>query len=100
MKVGVIFPQYEIEPDAGAIKDYTQAVEAMGFRHIMAIDHVLGANKASRPDWPGTYHLDTIFHEPFTLFGFMGIYSVLLMLGLFLIWREIEHGPGSEPAAH
>lgn len=36
----------------------------------------------------------------FTLFGFMGIYSVLLMLGLFLIWREIEHGPGSAPAAH
>jgi cytochrome d ubiquinol oxidase subunit I len=30
----------------------------------------------------------------FTLLGFMGIYSLLLILGLFLIWREIEHGPG------
>lgn len=36
----------------------------------------------------------------FTLFGFMGIYTVLLMLGLFLIWREIDHGPGGAPAAH
>ena len=71
MKVGVVFPQYEIEPDSGAIKEYTQAVEAMGFKHIVAIDHVLGANKASRPNWTATYHLETAFHEPFTLFAFM-----------------------------
>jgi cytochrome d ubiquinol oxidase subunit I len=34
----------------------------------------------------------------FTLLGFMGIYTVLGILFLFLIWREIEHGPlaGSE----
>lgn len=31
----------------------------------------------------------------FTLLGFMGIYTLLLMLGLFMIWREIDHGPGS-----
>ncbi len=30
----------------------------------------------------------------FTLLGFMGMYTLLLMLGLFMIWREIEHGPG------
>jgi cytochrome d ubiquinol oxidase subunit I len=35
----------------------------------------------------------------FTLLGFMGIYTLLLMLGLFLIWRELDHGPGRE-AAH
>ena len=29
----------------------------------------------------------------FTLLGFMGMYMVLGILGLFLIWREIEHGP-------
>ena len=32
----------------------------------------------------------------FTLLGFMGLYTVLGMLFLFLIYREIEHGP--EPA--
>jgi cytochrome bd ubiquinol oxidase subunit I len=30
----------------------------------------------------------------FSLLGFMGLYALLAMLGLFLIWREIEHGPG------
>lgn len=29
----------------------------------------------------------------FTLLGFMGMYTVLSMLWLFLIYREIEHGP-------
>jgi cytochrome d ubiquinol oxidase subunit I len=36
----------------------------------------------------------------FTLIGFMGMYTVLSMLWLFLIYREIEHGPEAEvPAA-
>jgi cytochrome d ubiquinol oxidase subunit I len=29
----------------------------------------------------------------FTLIGFMGMYMVLGILYLFLVWREIEHGP-------
>jgi cytochrome d ubiquinol oxidase subunit I len=29
----------------------------------------------------------------FTLLGFMGMYTVLSILYLFLMWREIEHGP-------
>jgi cytochrome d ubiquinol oxidase subunit I len=34
----------------------------------------------------------------FTLIGFMGMYAVLAMLWLFLIYREIELGP--EPGQH
>jgi cytochrome d ubiquinol oxidase subunit I len=30
----------------------------------------------------------------FTLIGFMGLYMLMGILFLFLIWREIEHGPG------
>jgi cytochrome d ubiquinol oxidase subunit I len=33
----------------------------------------------------------------FTLLGFMGMYTVLSILFLFLVYREIDHGP--EPAA-
>jgi len=36
----------------------------------------------------------------FSLLGFMGIYTVLMLLGLFLIWREIEHGPGHTGPEH
>ena len=44
MKIGVVFPQVEFEPDPIAIRDYAQAVEGMGFTHMHAYDHVLGAN--------------------------------------------------------
>jgi cytochrome d ubiquinol oxidase subunit I len=35
----------------------------------------------------------------FSLLGFMGIYSLLFMLGLFLIWRILDQGPTSSNAA-
>jgi cytochrome bd ubiquinol oxidase subunit I len=35
----------------------------------------------------------------FTLLGFMGMYMVLGILFLFLVWREIEHGPLGAPSA-
>ena len=34
----------------------------------------------------------------FTLLGFMGMYTVLAILFLFLVRREIEHGPEPVPA--
>lgn len=32
----------------------------------------------------------------FSLLGFMGMYSLLFMLAVFMIWREIDHGPAAE----
>ena len=32
----------------------------------------------------------------FTLIGFMGLYTILAMLGLLMIWREIDHGPSPQ----
>ena len=71
MKIGVVFPQTEIGADAGGVKEYAQGVEAMGFTHILAYDHVIGANLENRPNWAGPYHLHSLFHEPFVLFGFL-----------------------------
>ena len=71
MRYGVIFPQTEIGSDPVAIRDFAQAAEALGYVHIMAYDHVLGANPTSRPGWrPPFTHLDMI-HEPFVLFGYL-----------------------------
>ena len=35
----------------------------------------------------------------FTLLGFMGLYSVLAILFLFLVHREVAHGPEGGPHA-
>jgi probable F420-dependent oxidoreductase len=71
MRVGVVFPQTEIGTDPAVIKDYAQTAEELGFLHILAYDHVIGANPASRPGWKPPYsHLDN-FHEPLVLFSYL-----------------------------
>jgi probable F420-dependent oxidoreductase len=71
MNVGVVFPQVEIGPDPRAIADYAQAVEALGYTHILVFDHVLGANPERPGGWKGPYTYRHAFHEPFVLFGFL-----------------------------
>lgn len=71
MNVGVVFPQIEFDPDPIAIRDYAQAAEELGFRHIMAYDHVLGANPQREGGWRGPYNYAHPFYSPFLLFSHM-----------------------------
>jgi probable F420-dependent oxidoreductase len=71
MKIGVIFPQTEFPPDPAAIRDYTQAVEGLGFNHIHAYDHILGANPERPGGWTGPYTFKHQFFEPFVLFSYL-----------------------------
>ena len=71
MRIGAVFPQLESGTDIGAIKDYLQAVEQLGYVHLVAYDHVLGADTATRSDWKGPYDARSLFHEPFVFFGFV-----------------------------
>lgn len=68
---GVVFPQTEFGNDPIAIKEYAQTAEELGFSHIIAYDHVLGANPDRPGGWKGPYTYQSPFHEPFTLFCFM-----------------------------
>jgi len=70
MLAGAIFPQLEIGSDPVTIRDYAQTAEGLGYHHILAYDHVLGADPANRPGWRGYTHQDP-FHEPFVLFGYL-----------------------------
>src|SRR5579864_2789752 len=78
MRIGVTFPQTELGADPAAIRDYVQAAEGLGYTHVLAYDHVLGADTSRRPDWRGPYTLHTLFHEPFVLFGYMAALTTSL----------------------
>ena len=80
MKLGAVFPQTEIGSDPGAVREYAQAAEDLGYNHIIAFDHVLGANAESRPGWSGAYRHTDAFHEPFVLFGFLGAVTSMVEL--------------------
>jgi len=85
--IGVVFPQVEIGTDPGAIRDYAQAVEAMGYTHILTFDHVLGANPDRPGGWKGPYTYRHAFHEPFVLFGFLAAATrrVELVTGILIL---------------
>lgn len=87
MHIGVVFPQVEIGADPGAIRDYAQAVEAMGYTHILTFDHVLGANPDRPGGWKGPYSFRHSFHEPFVLFGFLAAATrrVELVTGILIL---------------
>ena len=71
MKTGVIFPQTEIGSDPAVVRDYVQAAEGLGYSHLIAYDHVLGADTSKHADLAGGYTLESMFHEPFVLFGYL-----------------------------
>ena len=80
MRIGVTFPQTEIGPDPGAVREYIQAAEDMGYAHVLVYDHVLGADPAHYPNWRGPYNTKSLFHEPFVLFGYLAAMTQRLEL--------------------
>jgi probable F420-dependent oxidoreductase len=67
IRLGAVFPQVEMPADPVAIRDYAQAVEAMGFDQMIVYDHVLGADLTNRPDWNKPYSAKSPFQEPLVL---------------------------------
>jgi probable F420-dependent oxidoreductase len=71
MKVGVVFPQTEFPSDPLAIKDFAQATEDLGYHHLLAYDHLLGANPDRPGGWSGPYTYTDPFQEPLLLFSYL-----------------------------
>jgi probable F420-dependent oxidoreductase len=86
MRIGVVFPQTEIGADAGAVRAYAERVSELGFTHIVAYDHVLGADPAAHAPWTGPYDVHTTFHEPMVAFGYLAAVSSLeLVTGIIIL---------------
>jgi probable F420-dependent oxidoreductase len=86
VKVGVVFPQTEIGADSAAIRAYAQGAEELGFNHVLAYDHVLGADPETHRGWSGPYDVHSTFHEPMVLFGYLAaITSLELVTGIIIL---------------
>jgi probable F420-dependent oxidoreductase len=89
VELGALFPQTEIGTDPLAVRDFAQAAEDLGYSHMLAYEHVLGAH-IERPDrggrrWP--YSQKDTFYEPFVLFSYaaaftrtLGFFTAILIL--------------------
>jgi probable F420-dependent oxidoreductase len=87
VKIGVVFPQTEIGQDPAVIRDYAQAVESMGYTHILAFDSVVGANPDRPGGWDSQFTYRHAFHEPFVLFGFCAAVTrrIELVTGIIIL---------------
>ena len=75
MKIGLVYPQTELGSDPAAIQEYAQTAEGLGFSHILAYDHILGANPNRPGGWKGPYNYQTPVMEPLTLFTYMAAFT-------------------------
>jgi probable F420-dependent oxidoreductase len=86
MRIGVVFPQTEIGADVDTVRAYAEGVQTMGFTHILAYDHVVGADPVAHAPWDGPYDVHTTFHEPMVLFGYLAaVTSMELVTGIIIL---------------
>jgi probable F420-dependent oxidoreductase len=71
IQIGLVYPQIEFGSDPAAIRDYAVQAEALGFTHILAYDHIVGANPNRPGGWTGPYTHESLFMEPLVLFSHM-----------------------------
>lgn len=98
MQIGVTFPQTEIGADPTAIRDYVQAVEGSGYSHLVAFDHVLGADPTNRPGWT-RYTSAHMFHEPFVLFGYLAALTRLELVTAVIVLPQRQTALVAKQAA-
>jgi alkanesulfonate monooxygenase SsuD/methylene tetrahydromethanopterin reductase-like flavin-dependent oxidoreductase (luciferase family) len=100
MRIGVAYPHTELGGDAGAVRAYGQRVEELGYPHLLAYDHVVGADPAVYPDWNGPYDISTTFHEPLAMFGYLAVVTTSLELVTGVIILPQRAGGPRGQASH
>lgn len=100
MKYGVVFPQNEFPSDPIAISDFARAAENLGYHHLLAYDHILGANPDRKGGWSGPFTCHDSFQEPLTLFSFLaGVTTTLNFISGIIILPQRETALFAKQAA-
>jgi probable F420-dependent oxidoreductase len=85
VQIGVVFPQIEIGGDVGGVRAYAEAATELGYHHLLAYDHVLGADPSVHTGWAGPYDIANTFHEPMVLFGYLAAFTDLELVSGIVI---------------
>ena len=86
MRIGVVLPQTELGGDVGNVRTYTEGVTALRYTHLLAYDHVVGADPNVHTGWSGPYDVTTTFHEPMVLFGYLAaVTDIELVTGIIIL---------------
>jgi probable F420-dependent oxidoreductase len=80
MKIGVIYPQTELNGDPAAVHRIGLAAEELGYDHLLTYDHVLGATHDREPKLSGPYTDKHPFHDPFVMFAYLAAITIRIEL--------------------
>jgi probable F420-dependent oxidoreductase len=85
VRLGALFPQTDLGPTD--IRPFAQGVEELGFAHLLVYDHVLGADPAEHPEFPGpwSFTIDDPLHEPLVLYGYIAALAPSLELATGIV---------------
>lgn len=76
MQLGIYFPSTEVPLTGATLRDFTRAVDSMGYDYVVTADHVLGTPHEGRePKLWGPYTEHDTFLDPFVLFSHMAALS-------------------------
>jgi probable F420-dependent oxidoreductase len=86
-RIGTVFPQVDMPADPVAIRDFAQALEGLGYDHMVIYDHVVGADLTNRPEWNKPYSVSSTFQEPLVLMAYLAALTTRLefMTGVLIL---------------
>jgi probable F420-dependent oxidoreductase len=100
LHLGIILPQAEINStDPLVVSDFAVQVEDAGFDHLLAFEHVLGADSTLRPGWDGYYDHESTFLEPFALFAYLAGFTALELVTMVLVLPQRQTALVAKQAA-
>jgi probable F420-dependent oxidoreductase len=71
MKIGTVYPQFEMRGDPGAVARFGTAAEQLGYDHLVVYDHVVASSHDREIKLQGAYTDRDPFHDPFTVFAYL-----------------------------
>ena len=71
MQVGAVLSQGEVAQDVGALREYAQGVQELGYDFMVVSDHVVGSVKEAHPELERVYAIDSYLHESMSLLTFL-----------------------------
>lgn len=80
IRIGAVFPQTEIGNRVADIRAFAVESENMGFRHLLAYDHVVGGSLAAHEKLRNRYTDESPFHEVLVLLGFLAAATTTMEL--------------------
>ncbi len=80
VRIGAVLPQIELPADPAAARRYAEHLERGGYDHLLAYDHVLGADTSVRPGWSGAYSSVDPFLEVLSFFSWVAGFTSRLEL--------------------